>query len=236
VSATACKAVGYQTSATAGRQTLIEKLNGIRWSVVTSPNVVGSTPIANELTGVSCTSANACMAVGDDTNGGVNGEQTLIESLNGQNWSIVASPDPGTPSQFSAGNFLFGVSCARATSCKAIGWFYNSEVPQTLIESWDGTNWTLDASPNPGADYSTLASVSCVSASFCKAVGVTYGGGSLQTLIESWHLGAWTVDSSPNVGKGDNRLSGVSCGSTTSCNAVGYHVTAAATTLIESYG
>jgi hypothetical protein len=236
VSATACKAVGYQKEATAGRQTLIEKWNGIKWSVMTSPNVVGGTPIANELTGVACTSAKACMAVGDSTDGSVNGKQTLIESLKGKTWSILASPDPGTPSQFSAGNFLFGVSCAAATSCKAVGWFYNSEVPQTLIESWDGANWSLDASQNPGAYYSTLASVSCVSASFCKAVGVTYGGASLQTLVESWDGVAWSIDASPNVGTHDNRLSGASCGSTSSCKAVGYRVAAAATTLIESYG
>jgi hypothetical protein len=236
VSSTVCKAVGSQYSAAAGRQTLIEKWNGVKWSVVASPNVVGGTGVDNELTGVSCTSKKTCMAVGGDTDGSINGKQTLIESWNGTTWSIVPSPDPGTPSQFSAGNFLFGVSCATATACKAVGWFYNNEVPQTLIESWDGTNWTVNASPNPGALYNTLASVSCVSANFCKAVGVSYGGGSLQTLIESWDGVAWSVDPSPNVGTHDNRLSGVSCSSATSCKAVGYHVTAAPTTLIESYG
>jgi hypothetical protein len=231
-----CKAVGYQTDPTAGRLTLIEKWNGIKWSVVTSPNVVGDTPVSNELTGVSCPSAKRCIAVGDSTAGGVNGKQTLVESLSGRTWSIVASPSPGTPSQFYAGNFLFGVSCASTSSCKAVGWFYNNEAAQTLIESWNGTDWSVDASPNPGSIYSTLASVSCVSATFCKAAGTIYGS-SAQTLIESWDGVAWSVDASPNVGTHDNRLGGVSCGSAISCKAVGLRRTSsAATTLIESYG
>jgi hypothetical protein len=56
---------------------------------------------------------------------------------------------------------------------------------QTLIESWDGSHWTLAASPNTGSS-DWLHGVSCVSPGSCEAVGYFAPSGNPEaTLIES---------------------------------------------------
>ena len=61
VSATDCLAVGDQTNLSSGRSlTLVQSWNGSTWSTVPSPNANGD----NFLSGVSCTSAGFCAAVG----------------------------------------------------------------------------------------------------------------------------------------------------------------------------
>lgn len=47
-------------------------------------------------------------------------------------WSIVSSPNNGTNDELS------GVSCASATSCEAVGYYYNTNegLWQTVIESY----------------------------------------------------------------------------------------------------
>jgi len=58
-------------------------------------------------------------------------------------WSEAPSPNQGT-----SRNILQGVSCASATACMAVGYYDASlRVPRSLIESWDGTRWSLVPSP-----------------------------------------------------------------------------------------
>jgi hypothetical protein len=191
------------------------------WSVVPSPNRSGD----NQLAGVSCVSATACTAVGSFGRP----VHTLIESWNGTKWSIVPSPNSG-----SGHNQLNGVSCVSATACTAVGYFGRSTTGvKTLIESWNGTKWSVVPSPNP-AVTNELWGVSCVSATDCIAAGdsanVTAG---VKTLIESWNGTKWSIVPSPN-GAGDNLLTGVSCVAATDCTVVGSH-TATGKTLIESW-
>ena len=130
----------------AGYETLVESWNGSTWSIIPSPNgPKGSVIISSYLFGVSCVSATDCTAVGDS------GAQTLVESWNGSTWSIIASPNT------SSGDIdnLLGVSCVSATDCTAVGYAENiSASPiQTLIESWNGSTWSLVVSPNPNEEY-----------------------------------------------------------------------------------
>src|ERR1700735_1224003 len=53
-------------------------------------------------------------------------------------WTVSPSPDIG-----SATNLLSDVSCTSASSCMAVGWDYNGSEDQTLVESWDGTAWSI---------------------------------------------------------------------------------------------
>ena len=66
-----CVAIGSYRSASSVSRTLLETWNGASWSVTASPN---QNTDADRLDGVSCTSSNACVAVG----GGPDG--TLIET------------------------------------------------------------------------------------------------------------------------------------------------------------
>jgi hypothetical protein len=142
--------------------------------------------------------------------------KTLIESWNGSTWAIVPSPNQA------AGrlgvNYLDGVSCVSASACTAVGFYWTNSrrVPKTLIESWNGTAWTIVPSPSPGTGSNYLSSVSCTSATACTAVGNGTG-----TLIESWNGSTWSVVPSPTP-PGGAVLFSVSCPSVTACTAVGH--------------
>jgi hypothetical protein len=58
----------------------------------------------------------------------------------------------------------------------------------TLAEAWNGSKWTIEATPDPlGVPYSYLWGVSCsTSPTACTAAGQDYGGkgGKYVTLVE----------------------------------------------------
>jgi hypothetical protein len=197
LSATSCKAVGdYENSIGGAALTLIESWNGSKWTVQSSP-----TPgTGGSFSSVSCVSTTSCKAVGSYfTSSG--DTLTLIESWNGSRWTVQSSPNPGT-----SNDGLSGVSCVSTTSCKAVAYYSDSnEGSQTLIESWNGSHWTIQSSPNPGTDFNILVgvscvpspnpgtplnyleAVSCVSATSCKAVGFYRNSSNVaHTLIESY--------------------------------------------------
>jgi hypothetical protein len=234
-SATACMALGdnyISNGAGSGvYKNLAESWNGTSWSLVNVPSP-GS---FSSLNGVSCVSPAVCTAVGyvSTLSGGY---RTLIESWNGTSWSVVPSPSIGSPSDQ---NYLSGVSCTSVTACTAVGYHYNG-VFKTLIESWNGTSWSVVPSPNPEPSTNdSLYSVSCISATACTAVGSRLSS-SYRTLIESWDGTSWSVVASPNVGSATspNVLGAVSCTSATACTAVGTHYASSSSsgrTLVESW-
>jgi hypothetical protein len=203
----------------------------LTWSVVPSPS---RGPSYNDLGGVSCVSAADCTAAGYSSDGVV--AKTLIEAWNGTSWSVVPSPNRGT--SISA---LNGVACVSAADCTAAGYYSNSTPSgsgpsKALIESWNGTSWSVVPSPSEAGDL--LQDVSCVSAASCTAVGVKASGVAEKTLIESWNGTSWSVVPSPNRGTGNNVLSAVACVSAADCTAVGSYRSSGASpskTLIESW-
>jgi hypothetical protein len=219
-SASSCLAVGIQFNSANVIQTLAERWNGTKWSVVPSPDKGTST---NYLNNVSCATARACTAVGVYVNS-AGTVQTLAESWNGTKWSMVPSADHGTGS-----NYLEAVSCVSSSSCTAVGNYINSTgVTRSLAESWNGTRWSVVPSPNNGTSVTenALFGLSCASASSCTAVGHSNSiGGNTRTLAESWNGTKWSLVSIPNEGTGSNILFGASCASASSCTAIGYHIT-----------
>ena len=121
--------------------------------------------------------------------------------------------------------------CATASTCTAVGSYVTpSGARATLAESWNGSNWTAQPTPNPaGPMTSSLSGVSCFAANACTAVGAYYDstvGGNPPpdlALVEGWNGSGWTIQPTPSVGQGfKSALSGVSCAATTTCTAVGY--------------
>ncbi len=174
LSATFCEAVG---SGANGSQAAV--WNGTSW---TTQAVAG--PANTALSAVSCTTASSCEAVGQVPDNGQEG--TVAESWDGSAWTVQSTPNPSS----TQGSQLTSVSCASATSCTAVGWYTSSNVstfgqPQTVVEAWDGTAWSLEASPNPSTG-GQLAGVSCGSSQVCTAVGQADDeGGVVATLIET---------------------------------------------------
>jgi hypothetical protein len=231
---TACTAVGYYISIAGAYVTLAEAWNGTRWSRQSAPNPPAAE--ASLLANVSCTSATACTAVGYYENS-VDATVTLAEAWDGTSWSVQPTPNP-TRTQ---GSFLFGVSCASATACTAVGESVNSAgSPVDLAEVWDGTSWSSESIPNPaGATSSILVGVACASAAACTAVGsYLNGSGTFVTLAETWNGTSWSREPTPNpAGAMGSFLYSVSCTSAASCTAVGtYNNSAGATlTLAEAW-
>ena len=228
VSDTDCWAVGNYQDGGAGR-TLIEHWDGTAWSIVTSPNPSGAqSPF---LYGVTCTSASDCWAVGYFYNGIA--EQTMILRWNGASWTVVPSPNTSAAQD----NHLTDVTCTSASNCWAVGYHETGATIQTLIVRWNGTSWTIAASPNTSAtQHNQLSGVTCASASDCWAAGYFKNGNTQQTLIEHWNGTSWAIADSPNTsGTQNNSLSGVTCASPTDCWAVGSDRGSVTETLIEHW-
>jgi erythromycin esterase-like protein len=203
------------------QQTLIEQWNGSAWNVVSSPSPGSSN---NLLNGVAAVSASDVWAVGFQQNsGGV--QQTLIEQWNGSSWSVISSP---SPSSFS--NTLTNIAAVSASGVWAVGSQDNSGyLPQTLIEQWNGSSWSVVSSPNVGSYNNQLWGVVAFSPNLAWTVGFTVEpNGPPQTLVERWNGTKWSVFVSPNkIGAGS--LSGVAAISASDIWAVGSDASGALT-------
>jgi hypothetical protein len=197
------------------------------FSVMTTPNPA---PYWDQLNGVSCVSASDCVAVGWTVAAKTTQKRrTLIESWNGTAWSVVKSPNKQQNGSTDT-NQLNGVSCVSATDCVAVGSYQlpkNAGPVRTLVETWNGSTWSITRSVNKSATVSNqLNGVTCASATDCAAVG-SWGD---RTLAESWNGTTWTAVPSANKGPANsantaNQLAGVSCEPAgTTCVAVGNHL------------
>jgi len=129
------------------------------WSVLTTPNR-GS--IANELYGSAALSATSAWAVGSwyDTN--LAAPRTLIERWNGTSWSTVTSPNA---TQYY--NELRDVDAGSATDAWAVGYAngssgVNGAPRNALAMRWNGTAWSVVATPQPGVNFRQLYGVKAV--------------------------------------------------------------------------
>jgi len=190
VSANNVWAVGTSQDFGAGK-TLIEHWNGSSWSTVTAP----SPGQFGWLRSVSAVSANDVWAVGTHS---VNGSQlTLILHWNGSTWSVVSSPNDGPFVQE-----LFHVRAISANDVWAVGYhlavFGVSQVYQTTILHWNGSTWSVVASPDVNQQNNYLFSVDGTSATDAWAVGFFDTGFELRTMTQHWDGSTWTIVTSPN--------------------------------------
>lgn len=229
LSSSDCWAVGYS-----GNTAVTEHWDGASWTIVDSPSIGAG---YNTLDRVTCLSSSDCWAVGwyYDVPSGF--EKTLVSHWDGNSWSIVTSPDVAN----SRHNGLFAIHCSSGSDCWAAGRYVtNGNVAQTLIEHWNGTSWSIVASPNTGpTNANLLFGVTCSLANDCWSVGRHVAGGVSQTLVEHWDGGSWQIVASPNTSPLQlNRLRDVRCESGSRCWAVGYYYLSgngALQTLIEKW-
>ncbi len=181
-------------------QTLVEHWNGSTWQLVTSPN---NGMDINQLNGVAAVTTNNVWTVGFYRNGPL---RTLIEHWNGARWSIIASPNVGN-----SHNQLEAVTALSANNIWAVGTYFDTHLNSnlTLIEHWNGTQWSVIASPNSKLAINNLAAIATVSANNIWAVGDGEDG-IYQTLIEHWDGAKWSIVASPNVMNSNSILNGLS--------------------------
>jgi len=219
-SPTACIAVGTSGNGTTIATSLSESWNGTNWTIQQTPGPPGAT--SSSFYSVSCTSPDACTAVGNFRRAGVT--EPLAERWDGTKWALQQAPGPP-----GADGELYGISCSSATACTAVG---NSDFGAALAERWNGSTWTIQHTPTPDAAiyrFTYLTSVSCASPTACTAVGesdtgLAYSRSNIgyQSLAETWNGATWAIQDAPRSGPGiDGFLNGVSCTSPAECIAVG---------------
>ena len=171
-------------------QGLIEHWDGRSWSV--TPSATYPSPAGGYLYGLACATATDCWASGsmtDPISGNASG--LLMERWDGTTWTDVSASVPGSTNP----GILSSISCLSSVRCWAVGSSGSfgggggsGFQPQGVIDSWNGTSWSIDPSPDVTA-FSFLDSISCVQAVGCLAGGssatkTTQNDPGLRTLVE----------------------------------------------------
>lgn len=164
-----------------GIQTLTEHWNGAHWSVVNSPNP----SIINNLNSVVKISAHDVWAAGNYTNSPAPSAEftPLIVHWNGTKWSVVNSVLQGTS------DLLNGMAAVSANNIVVVGDYRTGLDPQgpyfTLVERWNGTQWSVVNSPSPGSlDSDLVAAARVPRTNRIWAVGFTFDGVTSRTQTE----------------------------------------------------
>jgi hypothetical protein len=138
----------------------------------------------------------------------------LIEHFNGTSWTVVKSPIP------KFGGELNGVAVVASNNVWAVGQKNSTStaggfpITVPLIEHWDGTRWSIIASPNPSPVLGAqLLGVAAISANNIFAVGTG-------DLVEHFDGAKWSIVASPAFSPGGT-LSAISADSGTDVWAVG---------------
>jgi hypothetical protein len=214
-----CTAVGF--SVYHGNQhALAEHWDGSSWAIEPVPHPAGA--LQTILYGVSCISATSCTAVGTyypQPTPGL-GYQPLAEHWDGTRWTIQLTPIPAGAPQAQ----LYGVSCASATSCTAVGFYYVGAGGKSgpLGEHWNGTRWAIQPVPLPPlASDAQLEGVSCPTASDCTAVGEYTLLNNTFPFAARWTGTRWTSQVLPHPAGTYFLLLAVSCWQPGRCAAVG---------------
>ena len=136
-------------------------------------------------------------------------------------WQLVNSPNSGTQP-----NSLNAVAAVAENDVWAVGASASSDSSssRSLIEHWNGTQWSIVRSPNAGATFNVLTAVAVTSTNDVWAVGYSANNTTYSTLVEHWNGTKWIVVPSPNGFNGApqfNFLSGIAVFSANDIWAVG---------------
>jgi hypothetical protein len=177
------------------QQTLIEHFDGTVWSVVPSPSPGAK---QNILYGVAAITDSDVWAVGafeDD----LDVWHTLTERWDGSAWSVVNAVDAGT-----SGNQFYAVTALASNNIYAAGQQAGTGFPsQALIEHWDGTAWSVLASPADAATPLPLAVTATVS-SLTLAGEQETDTAPYTNYVTSGTPAVLSIQSTPTLGTGEN--------------------------------
>jgi Phosphoesterase family len=192
-------------------------LKGKGWNVVPSPSIGD---FDNVLAAVAAASSHDAWAVGAfyPPSGNGNVLNALGLHFDGTRWTAYPLPEVG-PNE----NSLLGVSMLPSGKAWAVGYFVDAAYKQrTLVEHFDGADWDVVPSPNPGQRQNIVYGVTALSDSDVWAVGGTQDDADLwHTLAIHWNGSAWSVVPTPDPGTTGNLLYAVTAVSSTSVYAVG---------------
>ena len=230
-SPSSCVAVGESIGVTGKAKTFAARWNGTSWTAQSTPVPPGSDE--SSLYGVSCSSPNACTAVGALTTA-TGASLTLAERWDGSGWTVQPTLNP--PGVLSSA--LTAVSCPASGACTAVG-YSNGSTLDPFAERWNGAAWTIQPAADPDAEVSYFTGVSCATTSTCEASEYFQDRShNLAPRAQRWNGTAWTAEAVPGPpGPQASVLNGISCAAATSCSAVGLFANRASrtVTLAERY-
>ena len=131
--------------------------------------------------------------------------QTLTQHWDGSAWTIVPSP-----SNTMVNSVLDGVTVTGTNQAWAVGTVgCPADQSRTLTEHWNGSRWSIVASPDGGVRgnrFSTLQAVTAISPSDVWAVGgqagIRNGAPVAVPLIERWNGTNWSIVPVPTAAVG----------------------------------
>jgi len=140
-----------------GEKTLAMHWNGTGWEPIPSLNPCKG---FNTFSAVTAASATDVWAVGnctdDLTEQYISARQTLTEHWDGKQWKVVPGANPGLRHN------LCGVAAISAGDVWAVGNYTDDNrglINKTLVEHWDGKEWSTIPSPNPTSRFQLLNDV-----------------------------------------------------------------------------
>ena len=167
-----CMAVGYSYTTGAfgsGGNFLAERWNGTAWTLdgVTTP----AADLAPNLSGVSCTSATFCMAVGDYytalSGNSLLGETGISETWNGAAWALHTIADPAD--SLFAGRLVHRRQRLHRSRRFLVPTGTGGSAPESA-EGWNGTKWATETTVEPGSG-SWFFGITCSASKTCTGVG-----------------------------------------------------------------
>jgi hypothetical protein len=182
-------AVGTYLDAQYDNRALVEVWNGSQWTIA---NVPQPGALRDQLFGAAASSPSDVWSVGDQE--GSDGVfHTLAEHWDGNAWSVVPTPDPG-----SNGDLFYGVTTEGPNDAWAVGQQLGSAGPdQVLVEHWDGSSWSVVSTPAVSGGTAMLNGVAA-SGSDVWAVGqVDSPDGGGRPLAEVFDGTSWQIASLP---------------------------------------
>ena len=215
-------AVGQTDKAAKGiTVTLAEHWDGQSWSIVRTRNVLKTFGGVSYLTSVDAVATDDVWAAGYAiTDAG--GIELLFEHWNGLRWKKVPSPSPAGAFQFAK-----AISMSSSTDAWAVGVDESRSPSRNVSAHWDGTAWSIVATPNLEDGMppdNQLLGVTAIAPDDAWAVGWEnnlQGLNIQETIAMHWDGSAWTIVTTPNPNTSGSELLAVASFSSTDVWAVG---------------
>jgi hypothetical protein len=195
---------------------LLEHWDGQQWTIVPTPPVRVALALAQGISGVS---ANDVWMVGGTTTNDIP-LKTVAEHWDGAHWNLVSSPNPPEAVH---GSVLRSVTTIASDDVWAVGYARLSERYQTLIEHWDGAQWTIIDSPVPASLNNLLHAVKARAPNDVWAVGWAPVGEGAPAVAFHWDGTQWSNIPVPAISPCYNLLTGVAPVSANDVWAVGWY-------------
>jgi hypothetical protein len=149
--------------------------NGATWTAVAA----ATGRFGFEALGLAALSPTNVWAVGVQADSDHDANVPAAQHWDGTTWSFVPVPNPTSDA---SPDLLTGIAAISANDVWAVGSHHVSGAIQTLTEHWDGTSWSIIASPNPST-LNELFGVTALSDGTVAAVGLQENSNTLTGLI-----------------------------------------------------